>query len=381
MDKRILILGAGFGGLEAATSLRERLDASYDVTLIDKNDFFMIGFSKFDVMFGHRSAAEVKSYYKNIATEGINFVQDTVELIDPANKVVKTSTLDFTYEFLIVALGADLVPEAIPGFVDDGYEFYSLQGAQKLQAALNEFRAGTILISIFGKPYKCPPAPYEAAFQMHDFFVKKGIRDNITIKMLIPGPAPLPIAKEASAEIERRLAKRDIELLSEHKVIEIDPDNKEAIVEDREAVSYDMFIGVPIHRPPRVVRESVLGKSGWIQVNKVNLETNFENVYAVGDVTKIPVGKFAVSKAGAFAESGAKVVVNDILNQTNNETNPVKFDAVGTCYLEFGSGQVAKLNANFLGSSQPQVKLDGPSSGFRLDKENFEKNRIAKWFK
>lgn len=381
MGKQILILGAGFGGLEAATSLREKLDDSFNITLIDKNDFFIIGFAKFDVMFGCRSAEEVKSYYKNIAKEGINFVQDTIELIDPENKLVKTRSADFTYDFLIVALGADLAPEAIPGFVEDGYEFYSLQGAQNLYPVIDKFSSGTMLISIFGKPYKCPPAPYEAAFQLHDLFVDRGVRDNIDIKMLIPGPAPLPVAKDASAEIERLLAERNIELLRRHKVIEMNPDKKEAIIEDREPLHYDLFLGVPIHKPPKVVRESVLGQNGWILVNKVNLETSFENVYAVGDVTKIPVGKFAVSKAGAFAEGGAKVVVNDILNKVNNENNPVKFEAVGTCYLEFGSGQVAKLSANFLGNPEPQATLNGPSSELRADKESFEKDRIDKWFK
>jgi sulfide:quinone oxidoreductase len=169
MGKQILITGAGFGGLEAATSLREKLDDSFNITLIDKNDFFIIGFTKFDVMFGRRSAEEVKSYYKNLATKGINFVQDTVERIDRGNKIVKTSSADFTYDFLVVALGADLAPEAIPGFIEGGHEFYSLQGAQRLYPLIENLSSGTILISIFSKPYKCPPAPYEAAFQLHDF--------------------------------------------------------------------------------------------------------------------------------------------------------------------------------------------------------------------
>ena len=381
MKQRILILGAGFGGLEAATSLSERLGTAAEITLIDENDYFIIGFSKFDVMFGRRSATAVKAYYRNIAAAGIHFIQDTIEQIDPEAKRVKTTPAEFTYDFLIVALGADLSHEAIPGFAQGGYEFYSLPGAQKLYPIINDFRAGTILISIFDKPYKCPPAPYEAAFQLHDLFVKKGIRAEINIKILAPGPTPLPVAKEASAEIERRLAERNIEFLGQHKVIEIDPDQQQAIIAGRGAISYDLFIGVPIHKPPQVVRQSPLGQEGWIPVNETNLETSFENVYAVGDVTKIPVGQFAVSKAGAFAEAGARVVVNDILNKVKNENNPVKFEGVGTCYLEFGTGQVAKLNANFLGGAQPQVRLDGPSAAFRPDKESFEKDRIAKWFK
>jgi len=378
---KILILGAGFGGLHAATRLSEELDSSIEISLIDKNDSFIIGFAKFDVMFGRRTSQDIKSFYKNLAIEGINFVQDTIEIIDPNKKVVKTVSTTFSYDYLIVALGADLAPEAIPGFVDGGYEFYSLRGAERINPVINNFQSGNLLISIFNKPYKCPPAPYEAAIQLHDLFVKKRIRDKINMKVLIPGPVPLPIAKNVSSEIERLLKERSIELLKKHKVVELNTDEKKAIIENNDPVSYDLFIGIPVHKPPRVVRESALGNNGWISVNKENLETSFENVYAIGDVTSIPVGKFAVSKAGALAESAATVVADDIINKINKMKKVYKFEAAGSCYLEFGSGEVAKLNANFLGGSEPLVTLEGPTVEFRTDKENFEKDRIKKWFK
>ncbi|MEJ2193322.1 MAG: FAD/NAD(P)-binding oxidoreductase [Ignavibacteriaceae bacterium] len=381
MATKILILGAGFGGLHAATRLSEELDSSIEISLIDKNDSFIIGFAKFDVMFGRRTSQDIKSFYKNLAIEGINFVQDTIEIIDPNKKVVKTVSTTFPYDYLIVALGADLAPESIPGFVEGGYEFYSLRGAERINPVINNFQSGNLLISIFNKPYKCPPAPYEAAIQLHDLFVKKGIRDKINMKVLIPGPVPLPIAKNVSSEIERLLKERSIELLKKHKVVELNTDDKKAIIENNDPVSYDLFIGIPVHKPPRVVRESALGNNGWISVNKENLETSFENVYAIGDVTSIPVGKFAVSKAGALAESAATVVADDIINKINKMKKVYKFEAAGSCYLEFGSGEVAKLNANFLGGSDPLVTLEGPTVEFSTDKVNFEKDRIKKWFK
>ena len=380
MATKILILGAGFGGLQAATRLKEELNDFADITLIDKNNFFLIGFTKFDVMFGRRSSEDVKSYYKDLAIEGINFIQDTIEKVDPDKKIVKTSYAEFSYDFLIVALGADLAPDAIPGFVEGGYEFYSLGGAEKINQVINKFESGTLLISIFSKPYKCPPAPYEAAIQLHDLFVSKGIRDNINMKMLIPGPIPLPIAKNVSSEIEHILEERNIKLLKKHKVIELNPDKKEAIIENNDPVGYDLFIGIPVHKPPQVVIESELGNNGWITVSKENLETRFENVYAVGDVTSIPVGEFAVPKAGALAENAANVVADDIINKIKKRKKAYPFEAAGSCYLEFGSGEVAKINTNFLGGPEPQVTLEGPSLEFRTDKENFEKERIAKWF-
>jgi sulfide:quinone oxidoreductase len=378
---KILILGAGFGGLQAATRLKEELNESADITLIDKNDSFFIGFTKFDVMFGRRSSEQVKSYYKDLAIDGINFIQDTIEKIDPDNSVVKTSSSDFNYDYLIVALGADLAPEAIPGFVEGGYEFYSLDGAERINPVIKKFESGTLLISIFSKPYKCPPAPFEAAFQLHDLFVQKGMRDNINMKMLIPGPIPLPIAKNVSAEIEKLLKERNIELLKKHKVVELNTNKKEAIVENNDPVSYDLFIGIPVHKPPQVVRESALGNNGWISVNKDNLETSFENVYAIGDVTTIPVGEFAVPKAGALAEDAANAVADDIITKIQKGKNTYTYEATGSCYIEFGSGEVAKIDTNFLGGFKPQITLEAPSIEFREEKEKFETDRIKKWFK
>ncbi len=381
MVKDILILGAGFGGLEASTSLREKLDDSFNITLIDKNEFFTIGFTKFDVMFGRRSAEDVKSYYKNIKGDGIIFVKDTIELIDPENKIVKTQRSEFLYDFLIIALGADLSPDAIPGFVEGGYEFYSLQGAQKLYPVINNFKSGTILISIFNKPYKCPPAPYEAALLLHDYFLEKRIRGNVQINVLIPGPTPLPVAPNVSSQIEKLLEDKDIKLYKKHKVVGLDPDKKIALIENNDSVKYDLFLGIPIHVPPKVVRESAVGNNGWISVNKDNLETKYTNVYAVGDVINIPVGEHAVPKAGAFAESAAQIVVSDILAKINNEKNNSRFDGTGICYIEVGDGKVAELNANILGGKEPIVELNGPEQVFRRKKELFEKDRIKKWFK
>ncbi len=381
MGKEILILGAGFGGLEASVSLSEQLDETCQITLIDKNDHFIIGFKKFEVMFGKSTADQVKSYYTDLAHGRINFVQDVIEQIDPVSRKVKTRGTTFTYDYLIVALGADLAPEATPGFVEGGYEFYSLPGAARLYPILDNFSSGTILLSIFGKPYKCPPAPYEAAFQLHDFYRDKGIRDRITIKMLIPAPVPLPVAPGAAEEVKQRFAERDIELLTKHKVTAIDPAKKQAVISGQDPMAYDLFIGVPIHRPPQVIRDSVLGKEGWVRVNKNNLATEFENVYAIGDVTHIPVGELAVPKAGAFAEDAAKVVVADIVYKITTIDRRSTFEANGTCYLEFGDGNVAEISANYLGQDNPRVALVQPSAESREGKKSFEDDRIKRWFR
>ncbi len=381
MSKEILILGAGFGGLEAATGLAGALDPSHRITLIDRSDHFIIGFSKFEVMFGRHTADEVKAYYADLASDRVRFVRDTIEAIDPAQKRVRTRTATFPYDILIVALGADLTPEATPGFVEGGHEFYSLAGAARLYPVLRDVAGGTILLSIFGSPYKCPPAPYEAAFQLHDFFRDRGVRDRVSIKMLIPAPVPLPVAPGAAEEIRRRFAERGIELLTQHQVTALDPAARRAVIAGHEPLAYDLFIGVPHHRPPRVVRDSPLGQDGWIPVDRHHLTTAFADVYAVGDVTTIPVGDGAVPKAGAFAEDAARAVVGDIVYRLTGRGHPAPFEAIGTCFLEFGDGNVAQISANYLGRAEPEVALEAPSAALREDKRRFRDERLERWFR
>ena len=381
MKKKILILGAGFGGLQSATDLSEQLSSDYEITLIDKNDSFFIGFSKFEIMFGRKTEKEIKYKYSDLKANNVNFIQDVITEIDVENKVVSTSSNKFSYHYLIVALGADLKHDAIPGFVESGaHEFYTLKGSQKLFNTISNFKKGTLVLSIFDKPYKCPPAPYEGAIQLHDYFVDKGVRDNIEMKMIIPSPLPIPVSQEVSIEIEKLLDERDIQLINKTKIIEIDAINKFAISESKEKFGYDLFIGVPVHTPPAVINNSKLGK-GFILADQKNLQTKFENVYAIGDVSKVPVGEAAIPKAGAFAEDAAKTVVTDILRKEGFEIELRKFEATGACFLELGGGRVGKLNANFLGEEKPKVYLDGLSSDLRPEKQLFETSRRDKWFK
>lgn len=381
MNKQILILGAGFGGLEAATSLREQLPAHYTITLVDRSDHFIIGFSKFDVLFGRHSAEQVKAYYRDLAANGVRFVRDEVTHIDPAGRRVRTNGHEFTYDYLIVSLGAEVHPELTPGFTEGGYEFYTLTGAEKLHGVLSRFAGGDILLSILGQPYKCPPAPYEAAFQLRDYFGRRAMSDRVNIKVLIPTPVALPVAPGADQEVKRRFAARDIELFTQHGVTAIDPAAQVARLADGSTLAYDLFIGVPLHRPPAVVRESPLGNGSWIPVDPFTLHTGYPGVFAVGDVTHVPVGAQAVPKAGAFAEAAAKVVVSQIVYQETGRGEVQRYEAQGTCYLEFGDDEVAQISANFLGGSAPVVKLDEPSPQLREEKERFRDDRLERWFR
>jgi len=381
MSANILILGGGFGGLEVATRLRSALDESFRITLVDRKDFFSMGFTKFDLMFGRRQPEGCKSYYSQLEDRGIRFLQAEIESIDPEARRVETSVGALNTDHLVVGLGVDLAPEATPGFQDSGgHTFYTFEGAQALYPLLQEFAGGRIVISIFDKPYQCPPAPYEGAFQLHHLFTEKGLRDAVKIDVLIPGPKPIPVSDTVSQQIENLLVSNQIGLHKMYKVVEIDAVGKEAVTADGHRVPFDLFLGVPIHRPPAVVRQSALGENGWIRVDPATMRTRFDRVWALGDVVHIPVGDLAVPKAGAFAEDAAATAAGDILATIQGEGAVGPFRAKGTCYFEFGGGEVAKIAANFLEKESPQVELSGPSLEFRPDKEAFETTRIERWF-
>lgn len=378
--KKILILGAGFGGLETALGLGARLRDGYEVTLVDRSDSFFIGFSKIDVLFGRRTEAEARYPYTKLRGEGFRFVRATVRNIDTDTRSVDTTGGSFSYDYLVIALGAELAPGKTNGFVESGgYEFYSMAGASRLRPVLDGFSAGTLVLGILGAPYKCPPAPYEVACQMHALFVDKGVREGVQMKMVIPSPRPVPNPTVSEA-LERLLQERGIELVAGTAIDSIDAEERTVAV-GANRIGYDLFIGVPAHVPPQVVRSSKLGDKGFIQPSPNNLETSVPNVYAVGDVTKIPVGESAVPKAGAFAEDAARTVVSDILMKEGLADSLLKFRARGACYFELGGGSVAKVDADYFGGDKPRVVFEGPSPEFLADKHAFETSRRERWFK
>jgi sulfide:quinone oxidoreductase len=227
--KKVLILGAGFGGLETATGLSAAMKGGYTITLVDKSDSFFVGFSKIDVLFGRRTEAEVRCHYANLRAEGVRFVQASITAIDTDSRTVMTSAGAFGYDYLVIALGADLDHDATPGYRDSGgYEFYSMAAATRLRPVLQAFGGGSLVLGILGTPYKCPPAPYEVACQMHELFIHQGIRDRVQMKMVIPSPRPVP-NPDVSGALEKLLAERGIELLARSSIRSIDAAHRQVI--------------------------------------------------------------------------------------------------------------------------------------------------------
>ena len=372
---RILVLGAGFGGLELTTTLSDEFGADADIVLIDTADGFVFGFSKLDVMFGRTTADAVVHPYRDLVKPGVQFVQTTVRSIDPSARRVETDAGPFDADILVVALGADLDPAATPGLVEGGHEFYTVEGAFALRDVLANFPGGRVIVGVTSAPFKCPPAPSETALLVHDMLTRRGLREASDISLVMPMGVPIPPSPGASEALLAAFAERDIHWVGERAVRALDPERKVAILSDGRELPYDLFLGIPVHRAPAVVEESALCVDGWIPVDPLTLETTFTDVYAVGDVTSV-----GTPKAGVFAEGQAAVVADAIIARHRNATDAGTYDGHGLCYLEFGDGEVARVDITFLSGQPPSGIFGGPSLEFAADKSEFGSSRIRRWF-
>ena len=377
MKRHVLILGAGFGGLELATRLSETASDIVNVTLIDRNDSFYFGFSKLDVMLGRQSADAVRLPYRRIAKDSVEFRQETVVAIDPVARRVATDVGTHDADFLVVAMGADYDMGATPGFEEGGYEYYSLAGAERLRDALSDFEGGRVLVAVLGQPFKCPPAPFEGSLLLHEHFTQRGIRDAVHLTTTFPMQRPVPVTTSVSQMFRDALASRGIEELPEHLVTSIDPTDRVAHLATGETLPYDLFVGIPVHRAPEPLAASGLAVDRWVPVDQTNLRTGVPQVYALGDVCS---GPRSVPKAGIFAEAAARVVADDITAEICGGDPPAPYEGSGVCYAEFGGGLVGKVDVNFLRGESPAAERHDPSREYAAEKAEFGATRRARWF-
>ncbi len=377
MRLRVIVLGAGFGGLELTTILSEAFGDAIDIVLIDRSEAFVFGFSKLDVMFGRRMPADVRHPYRDIVKPGVRFLQSTVRYIDPAARRVVTDTGTFEGDVLVVALGADLDPAATPGLVEDGNEFYTVAGAFALRDVLPRFERGPAIIGVTGKSFKCPPAPSEAALLLHDYLTARGRREATEISVVMPFGTPIPPSPDTSKAILAAFAERGIRFVKDSLVQVLDPGRKVAVLSDGTEMPYQLFLGVPVHRVPQVVVESKLAADayGWVPVNKKTLETSFPGVYAIGDVNGV-----GTPKAGVFAEGAARVVAAAIIAQSRGGPSPGPYTGQGSCYVEFGHDLVGRVDVDFLTGPKPTGTFQEPSDALVAEKALFGSSRLQRWF-
>jgi sulfide:quinone oxidoreductase len=375
MKKRVLVLGAGFGGLELSTMLSEAFGDGIDVTLIDKNDSFYFGFSKLDVMFGHAVPNAVRLPYKKFTKPGVRLLQETIWSIDPVAKRVTTDHGVHEADFLVVALGADYDFTATPG-LSEATEFYTLEGATRLGKILSTFTQGRILIAVGGAPFKCPPAPSEAALMMHDYLTTRGIRSACEITLILPLEVPIPPSPETSRALLAAFAERNIAFVADREMRLVDTQRRVVTLDDGRQFPYDLFLGVPAIRAPKILETSGMTEDGYVPVKPKTLETRFPDVYAVGDCARQ-----GTPKAGVFAEGAARAVARALIARLRNEQVPVTHAGTGSCYIEFGAGRIGRVDVDFFSNpDHPVGTYHEPSVALRADKEHFGASRRARWF-
>jgi len=371
---RIVILGAGFAGLELSTLLSEALGDRVQVTLIDQSDAFVFGFSKLDVMFGRTTLDAVRLPYRHFAKPGVRLLRESVRAIDPHSRRVTTDAGTHDCDHLVVALGADYDIAATPGLADAN-EFYTVDGANRLRDVLPGFSKGHAVVGVCGAPYKCPPAPSECVLMLHTHLTELGIRTESTITLTSPLPSPVPPAPLASEAILTAFAERDIRFIPGVRIAALDGAAGVVSLDSGDELPYDLFLGVPKHHAPQVVLDSGMAENGYIPVDSYTLASRYPDVYAVGDVATV-----GVPKAGVFSEGAATVVARSIIARLTGGEGPAPYDGVGFCYLEFGDDLVGRVRVDFLSGPKPTGTLDGPSAAYAAEKAEWGASRRARWF-
>jgi sulfide:quinone oxidoreductase len=375
MTPKVVVLGAGFGGLELSTILSDTFAGDLDLTLIDRSDHFVFGYSKLDIMFDRETPEAVRLYYRNIVKPGVRFRQESITAIDPVARKVTTDAGVYEADVLVIALGADYDLDATPGLAEGGNEFYSVRGAERLREVLPTFTQGRAIVGVTSTPFKCPPAPSEATLLLNDYLTNRGVRDACEISLVMPFGIPIPPSPDASRALLSAFAERNITFVANRLVRALDPTRRVAILDDESQMPFELFLGIPKHCVPDVVATSGLTENGWIPVDPTNLKTRFPGVYAIGDVTSV-----GTPKAGVFSEGAARIVAGSLIAEFQGGDAPAAYAGAGSCYVEFGANRVGRVDVDFLSGPSPTGSFLDPSAGLVREKEHFGSSRRQRWF-
>lgn len=382
-SQTILVLGGGVGGLVAAVELRKKLPRRHRIVLVDRDERHLFAPSLLWLMTGLRTAERISRPLEILKRKGIDVVRGEIEQIDAQNRHVVVDGKTFGADHLVISLGAELAPEMIPGLAEAGHDLYCLAGAETLRDAIREFRSGRLVVLTAAPAYKCPAAPYEAAMLLGYDCRKRSVRDAVQIDLYAAEPGPMGVAgPEVSAGVRQMVEQKGIGYHPEHQVTTVDPTQRRLDFANGASAEFDLLAYVPPHRAPRVVRDAQLvGESGWVPVDRHTLETRFERVYAIGDVTGIPLklGK-PLPKAGVFAHGQAEVVARNIVRAITGKGKAATFDGYGECFIETGDGRAGFGKGNFYADPVPQVELKKSGRRWHWGKLVFERRWLRHWF-
>ena len=383
MTSHVVVVGGGIGGVAVASELRRRVGGEHRITLVDKGGTHVFQPDFLWVMMGWRRPERIQRDLRSLSRRGIEIVTAEVRGLDAAAHRIDTSAGPLAYDRLVLAPGAELAPSALEGFPSGARNLYTLEGAQQLREDLSTFRQGKVVVLISGTPFKCPAAPYEAAFLLDYHFRRKGVRSSVSVDIVTPEPQPMPVAgPEVGKALVGMLEERDIGYHPLRKPSRIDPASREIVLATDERVPYDLLVGVPPHRAPGFVREAgLVDGSGWVPVDPRTLKTSANHVFAIGDVAAIKLanGMF-LPKAGVFAHRQAVAVAQALAADLTSQGDGGTFDGIGHCWVETGFGKAAFGSGDFYAAPAPRVQLRAPRRTLRWGKVLFERHWLQKWF-
>ncbi|HET8943765.1 MAG TPA: FAD/NAD(P)-binding oxidoreductase [Dehalococcoidia bacterium] len=380
--KTILILGGGTGGLVAANRLRRMLSSEHRVVLVDRSPLYSFAPAFTWVMLGRRTGPQISRDLRRLEKKGIEIKIGEVQAINAANKCVTVKGETLEYDYLVIALGAQYSVDEVPG-LGRTWTFYHLEGAEGLNEELPKFQGGRLAVVVPALPHKCPPAPYEGALLLDDFFRRQRMRDEVEITLYTPEPRPLQVAGEhVGKELVAILATQEIRFRPQAKLREVDHKEKVLVFDDDSRQPYDMVIATPVHRVPDVLVQSGLApEGGWVKVDRETLAVDgAEDVFAVGDCTAIPIaGGAMLPKAGVFAHGEAEVVSRNIAAEVSGNDPIWAFGGQGACFLETGAGKGAQITGEFF-ADPPRVVMGHPGRIGHLQKMGFMRLWLWRWF-
>ncbi len=380
--KTIVILGAGVGGIIAANELRRRLSASHRIVLVERDAEHAFAPSFLWLMVGDRRPGQVRRPVRRLVGRGVELVQATAEALDLQNRDVLTSAGKIGFDYLIIALGAELAPAAIPGLEEASESFYTFEGARRLEHRLASFAGGRITVVVASLPYKCPGAPHEGAMLIAEYFRKRGCAGKIQVDLFTPESQPMPVAgPELGAAVTELLKAKNVSFHPLHALDSVDPVGRTMRFQNSKTEAYDLLVAIPPHHPPKLIQESGLGNAaGWAPVSPQTLETQHPGVFAIGDVTAVPLpGRWKpdvplmLPKAGVFAHAQAQVVTARILAEVEGRRAAETFCGEGYCMLETGEDFAGFAYGNFFAEPSPEVKLRQVGRAWHIGKVLFER--------
>ncbi|MFN8629240.1 MAG: FAD/NAD(P)-binding oxidoreductase [Chloroflexota bacterium] len=375
---RVLVLGAGFGGVAAATRVRSLLDPSHEVVLVDRGPDFSMGLRKTWAVVGSRPLEEGRRALASLRDRGIDVRTATVEAVDPSGRRALLGGAWLAADAIVVALGADQAPDAVPGLAEHGINVWDRANAERARDALASLDRGRLLVGVFGTPYACPPGPFELALLAKDALDARGA--EVSVEVFGPMPIALPVVGSVeSAKVEALLDAAGISFHRGQPATSVDA----GVVHlaDGRDLAFDLLLAVPRHRCPQVLVDAGLAQpGGWVGVDPRTLATPFPGVYAVGDSTAITLAHgLPLPKAGLFAEAEGYAVAERIAAELTGRAPTATFDGTGVCFAETGHGEAVEIRAHFYADA-PGADIVGPSADAAVGKAAFETDRLTAWF-